>query len=109
MMEIKTNNCPRGLVSVQDMPEKDRADFDYIDENAQFTARVFRYRGAWYDVNEFVRIVKRSAGNMGFCHGVDDDSPLLQWNGIQTDTHFSGVVVRYVDGFERVIMGSVYA
>lgn len=108
-MQIITNNQPRELVCLADLPDRDRADFDYIDGDDQFTDRMVRYKGAWYDLSEFVRIVKRSREHIGWGHGVDDDSPLLAWDGIATDSYFSATVCRYAADGERVIMGRVYS
>lgn len=109
-MNITTNNQSRELVSLADIPVSAQSHFDYIEGDDQFTERLFQYRGAWYDTHEFVRIVKRSdVRTLGFGHTCDDDSPLLAWHGIQTNTYFSGVVVRYVDAGERIIVGRIYA
>jgi hypothetical protein len=66
--------------------------------------RFFRYRGDIYDTNEFVRIVPCSQ-SFGYCHGAEPDSPLLKWDGIQTDSFFSGIVIRYCEGYESVVVG----
>lgn len=108
-MKITTNNHPRDLIALADMPEAARADFDYIEGEDQFSPRMFKYRGAWFDACEFTRIAKRS-GRDWMAHTVDDDSPLLAWDGIQTDTYFSGVVLRYVGpDNEAVAIGRVYS
>lgn len=109
-MKIITNNKPRELLHGWDLTEAERKELDYIapydDENAwcNETNRFFRYRGEVYDTNQFIRIVPMSEG-AGFCHGVEDDSPLLKWDGIQTDSYFSGVVVRYAEDFESIVVG----
>lgn len=109
-MNVITNNQSRKLVSLADIPASVQSDFDYIEDDDQFYPRLFRYRGAWYDCHEFARIVKRSNKcGPGFGYTCDDDSPLLAWHGIRTDTYFSGVVVRCVDAGERVIVGRIYA
>ena len=91
------------------MTDKERSELDYLAaESAQDDGRFFRYKGAVYDLGEFVRIEKRSNLCGGFTHTVDDGSPLLAWHGIQTDSYFSGVLVRYTDNtHEAVIVGRV--
>jgi hypothetical protein len=113
-MKIKTNNVPRDLVTFHEVPLKYRPDFDYIDESEHCDVRFFQYRGTWYDVTEFVRIVERAKFNGGFAHPVDSDSPLMKWHGVQTDSFFSGVVVRYpvnergdIADCDRVVVGLV--
>lgn len=103
---IRTNNRPRDLLSGYELTEAERKELDYIEDIDETFNRFFRYQGQVYDTYEFVRIVPRSKV-VGFEHGVDEDSPLLKWAGIQTDSYFSGVVVRYVENFERVVVGVV--
>ena len=35
----------------------------------------------------------------------DHAGELSKWDGIQTDSFFSGIVIRYCDDFERVVVG----
>ena len=103
-MKIKTNNHNRELQSFQALPESEHAMFDYIKDDERYSNRLFNYLGEWYDVGEFVRIVSQSKA-VGFQHGTDDPA-LLQWDGIQTDSYYTAVVVRYIDD-EYVIAGSL--
>ena len=109
-MTIKTNNVPRELLSGWELTQEERLELDYIadeDDNESWgneVNRFFRYNGDIYDTNEFVRIVPRSQC-VGFEHGVEPDSPLLKWDGIQTDSFFSGIVIRYCEGYESVVVG----
>jgi hypothetical protein len=102
-MNITTNNTPRALRIFDELPEEVRSDFDYIDVDAHHVARFFQYRGDWYDTHEFVRITLRARWRGGFDHPADPDSPLLHWQGIQTDTHSTGTLVRLTG--DRVIVG----
>src|SRR5690606_15213267 len=103
---IITNNQPRDLISWYDLTEKEQADFDYV-EDGQFSG--FRYKGQVYDLGEFVRILSRSQQNNGyynsFAHTCDDGDVMLQWSGVQSETYFSGVLVKYTSDFESVIVG----
>lgn len=56
-------------------------------------ARFFNYKNAWFDTCEFMRT----------------PSALNAWDGYQSDTFFSGTLVRYVDDFERVIVGRYFS
>lgn len=111
MLTITTNRQFRPLLSGWELTAKERSELDYIAEPnnleiwGQEVNRFFRYRGKVYDVNEFVRIVKRSDFRGGFLHCADDDSPLLDWDGIQTDSFFSGIVIKYDRDCESVIVG----
>jgi hypothetical protein len=93
-VNIRTNHHPRDLVSWWDLPESVRSDFDYIDGESRFSPRLFCYRGEWYDSNQFFELPDHP------------DWRGLRWNGYQSDSYFSGTLVRYCDDFERVIVGS---
>ena len=125
-MTITTNNHSRDLLAWYDLPTEARADFDYLREDMgeladdwsddAYAPRFFRYRGAWYDVQDFVLIesdINPSGMRAPFAHVVERGSELAQWDGIATDSYFSATVVRYArdewgDGLdpESVIVGT---
>lgn len=93
-MEIITNHRPRLIVDGYQLTEKEKRDFDYM-EDIDGGAFV-RYRGRLYDVGEFTRAPAALR--------------LLGWEGIATDSFFSGVLIRFVSGdSDRVIMASCYS
>lgn len=107
---IKTNNQARDVLYAWQLTDKERADFDYIEDinSPDCCTSFFRYKGQVYDLGEFVRLVERSK-QVGFEHGCDADSPLLKWHGICTESYFSGILVRYADEYcEAVIVGRYY-
>ena len=105
-LTIRTNNVPRDLLSGFDLTDKERAEFDYIEDMDDAIDRFFRYRGNVYDSHEFVRIELASKRTNPYCLGVwEEDSPLLNWDGYQSDSMFSGIVVRYCENYERVVVG----
>lgn len=97
-MKIATNNIPRNVIYGFDLTEKQREEFDYLDdvESGQF----FAYKGQIYDLGEFMHV----DANREPCL-----SPLSGWSGYASESFFSGMVVKYVDDFERVIVGTYYA
>ena len=103
-MKITTNNHPRDLVSVRDLDREDQAWFNYIAGDEEWNPRLFSYKGSWYDSHEFVRIVPFSTSDNSFCHRSDDDE-MLKWSGIQTQSAFDAVVIRYTDDHEGVVAG----
>jgi len=106
-MTIQTNHHSRPLASLVECPA--RQDFDYITEEDSYAPRLFKYRGQWYDVGEFVRIVPMSSPSpYGFEHRVANDSPLLRWHGIQTDSFFSAILIRLVDDGDSVVPAFYY-
>ena len=107
-MQIKTNNQARPVLYSYELTEKERQEFDYIEDidNSDCCASFVRYKGHVYDLGEFVRLVERSK-QVGFEHGCEHGSPLLKWHGIMTESYFSGLLVRYADEYcETVIVGS---
>ena len=109
-LTIKTNNVPRDLLSGYELTDKERQELDYIAKIGDIEAwsncvnQFFRYRGEIYDLHEFVRIVPYGTCDNSFCHR-SDNPKLLAWDGIQTDSFFSGIVVRYCDDYESVVVG----
>ena len=101
-MRIITNNVPRDIIYAYELTDAERAEFDYldwaaIDVGGAMTAFI-RYRGQLYDLGEFQTT-----------SGLPEFSPLRQWDGLLADSYFSGIVVRYCDGFERVVCGTFLA
>ena len=93
-LTILTDNKPRELVALCDLSDKEREDFDYIEGEAAHCPRLVRFRGNWYDVNEYQR-----------CNG----KALNEWDGNASDSYFSGTLVKYADkSCETVIMGRYY-
>lgn len=97
-LTIRTNNKPRLIIDDYQLTEKERLDFDYpdwqaIDRGEDF-ACFFRYKGQMYDLGEFTRVAA--------------DSPLSGWEGGSADSFFSGVVVRYTEDGEHVIVGQYF-
>ena len=92
---IKSNHHERELRCMFDLPEKARVDFTYVQGDDQYSLRLFQYKGEWYDVNEFMitRDVPAFAG----------------WHGYQSDSFFSGVLIRYTDDFEAVAVGRYWS
>lgn len=96
-VKIYTNNRPRDLIAFCDLTKKEQAEFDYIEGEDQYSPRLVRYRGWVYDVNEFTSVP--AALNPPMFGG------LKAWQGYQSDSYFSGIVIRYTNDFESVIVG----
>lgn len=94
-MEITTNNVPRDVIEAHELTLKERIEFDYIDwnkvEKGEENASFFRYKGELHDLGEFM-----SASNI---------VGLQNWDGYRSDAFYFGLVVKYVEDFERVIVG----
>lgn len=97
---IRTNNVPRPVIYGYELTDKERAEFDYIDwlgdDSEGATRQFFRYKGALYDLGDCMRVEPMNS----LCTG---------WHGYYGESYFSAVVVRYVDDWERVIVGQAFA
>lgn len=100
-LKIITNHVPRDVLYAWDLTGAEQSEFDYIDwglvENGESNPEFFRYKGEVYDLGEFLTTSELSRGA-----GHHD---LADWDGYQSDSFFSGIVVKYVDDYERVIVG----
>ncbi len=96
-LRIITNNVPRDVLEAYELPVAARAEFDYLDwpaiEAGEDSASFFRYRGEFYDLSEFSRWDNPASPTR------------LGWDGFRSDSFFSGLVVRFCDDFERVVVG----
>jgi hypothetical protein len=99
---VKTNNVPRDVVYSWELSADERREFDYLDwdklEAGEDSREFFRYRGEVYDLGEFSTTQMLPAFN-----------PLREWDGYLSDSFFSGVLVRYCENFERVVVATFYA
>ena len=99
-LTIKTNNVPRDYSYGMEFSGKERKEmlkqFDYLNEE-EFNQQSFvNYKGYWYDLGEFMRVG-------------DSELEKLKWEGYSSDSFFSGVVVRYVEDDEQVVMGTYFS
>lgn len=93
MITIKTNNVPRDIIYGYELTDKERAEFDYIEDTNEFMGHSFiRYKGYVYDLSEFIT--------------VPEDMVPGQWDGYRSDTFFSGIVIRLVNDNEQVVCGT---
>lgn len=89
---IFTNRKPRKLIPLGDLPEKARADFDYMNENDSYAYRFVQYKGVWYDVYDTMRL--RKGNPFGDA-----------WDSYHGDSFFSGVLFKLVGDDDEVICG----
>ena len=95
-MQIITNKIPRPMCTFLELPAKVQADFDYVEEDGQYSARFVQYKGWWYDVYD-TQSIHRSLGFDQF----------KGWDGIASDSYFSGVLFKFADD-DSVIVGRYY-
>ena len=99
-MQIITNNIPRAIIYGFELTEKERAEFDYYESDELDSATFFRYKRNVYDLGEFSRVP--DCANQAT---EDEFIEFRKWDGYQSDSFFSGIVVKYVDSLEGVIVG----
>lgn len=100
MLKITTNNQPRVPFALHDLPLKVQQEFDYIDKD-DYSERFVKYRGVWYDVFDTMA-VRTSRGG----------SPMTEfdgWDSFLSETFFSGVLFKWIDDGDSVIVGSYYS
>ena len=99
---IHTNNVPRPILDGYELTEAERSDFDYLNwtaiEEGTDSASFIRYKGRVYDLGEF----QTTSGMPAF-------SPLTKWHGYLSDSFFSGVLVRYTEDHEYVVVATFVA
>ena len=96
---IRTNNQPRPILWACDLTEKEKTEFDYLNLE-EGDGSFFRYKGQVYDLGEFVRVEANAC---------EHNAPFQAWHGVQSDSYFSGVLVRYTDECESVIVGQYFS
>ena len=105
---IKTNNKPRKLLCWAELTAKEQGEMDYFGESvlkgddSDAEIRFARYKGWVYDVYDMMS-VRRECLPAG--------SVLAGWDAYQSDTFFSGVLVRWVHGAddESVVMATFFS
>lgn len=102
-LQITTNNRERELVAFHDLPAKVAArDYDYVTGEDRHSPRFVKYRGEWYDTGDML-----STRELQHCDGTADLA--RTWHAYQSDTYFSGIVVRYCNPYDDcVIIGRYY-
>ena len=99
---IISNQVPRDIVDSWELTASERTDFEYLDwdklEAGEDSASFFRYKGEVYDLGDFPAVDRRPGMDRFF----------QAWDGILSDTFFSGILVRYCDDLESVVVGRFY-
>lgn len=101
---VLTNGQARPLKSYAELPEAEQSDFDYLDVADQHTTRFVAYRGSWYDVHD-AQLICTPDQYAAFGFNVSETHPLAAWDGINTDSHWTGVVFRYLTESEALMRG----
>ena len=108
-MKIITNWQPRDMVSLHELPAKERLYFDYVEDDDWYTPRFVQYRNGWYDVFDTQRIEPDTGQrhHMGWAMRVHPGSPLCHFDAIESDSYFSGVLFRLEED-DRVVVARYF-
>jgi hypothetical protein len=93
-MNISTDNRPRALLAVEELPLAARRDFDYITADELDVPRLVKFRGNYYDVHE--TMVTHLEG----------------WDSAESESAFSAVLFRLTEtrfGDPAVVVGYAYS
>lgn len=105
-VKVTTSHRARDLLSMDELPEKVRKDFDYVEKD-DYSCRFVQYKGAWYDVYDSMNVQSLGrrvwAAEFGL-QSLGAPDPFHGWDGYVPETFFSGVLFKLVDD-ERVIVG----
>lgn len=104
MTTIRTNNHKRPVLNRWELTAKESAEFDYLDDDE---GSFFRFKGAVYDLGEFSRITAPGSARL---HPMECQSPDFQgWQGYLSESYFFGVLIKYADDYESVIVGQYFS
>ena len=99
-LEIKTNNQERELLSLHELPlgrqSQIRDDFDWLSAD-EFDYGFFTYKGRVHHISQYLAF------------GQIQESEFSGWHGYESDTYFSGTVIRVSDDGETVVVGTYSA
>jgi hypothetical protein len=97
-LEVITNNIPREILNAWDLTEKERSEFDHLNFDGQDDfAQFFRYKENVYHLQDIPSI------------DINAPKEFAGWNGLLSETFFSGILVRWANDFESVIVGRYYS
>lgn len=89
-MKVHTNNVPREVIHECELTEDEQKEFDYLDWEAmkrgEDSRDFFRYKGELYDLNEFQTTSSPWANR---------PAEFDNWDGCQSDSFFSGLLIRW--------------
>ena len=99
-MQIRTNHQSRPVLYGFELTDTEKQNFDYLENLDDST--FFRFKGQVYNLGEFVRIKPPIAPHT-------QREGFENWHGYASDSYFSGILVKYVDNYERVIVAQYFS
>ena len=95
-MKVITNYNWREFRYGNEVPESVHADYEHLEESEHYDMWIW-YRSRWYHISDFL------AWNTPWTGPKPAD--LAYWDGMVTDTFFSGVVIKVSEDCEKYQIG----
>lgn len=95
---IKTDHKWKAVLSGFELPKKWRKEFSYLTNDQYSDVRFAYYNKYYYDVQEFM-VLQGHAGQPKEFKG---------WDGYQSDSYFSGIVIKISSDGEKYKIGRYY-
>lgn len=89
-MLIKSNHQYRNLLSWFELSEQEQSEFEGVSNISQYD--FVRYKGNIYIVSDFMRTPET----------------LSDWDGVQSDSYFSGVLIKFDTDFGDTVKMATY-
>ena len=101
-MNITTNNKMRPILYWHDLTAVEQNEFDWVTGDIQNSVRFVRYKGDVYPLEEFMPLRTKSTD---LANGLDREPELANWQCSRSDSYFSGLLIRYDEDGENVVVG----
>ena len=98
-MKVISNYHWNNLVYGYELTDKEKSEFDYISDEDIDSHNFIRYRGNVIDPSEFMATPNNEPARQEL-------NELSTWHGYQSDSFFSGLVIRYSSDFEQYQIGT---
>ena len=95
-LTITSNNHDRLFLYGHELPEDVKSDYDYLEDID--SENFIKYRGVYYSLSDFMRID----------HG-NQDPDLAYWDGVRSDSFFSGVLIKLSDCGDSYQIATYYS
>jgi len=91
-IEIKTNHHYRPLITWDDLSKIEKEEFDYLKtDDDRYSSVFFRYKSNVYDISQF------------------SDWKDTYWHAYQSETYFSGILIKYSEFRDKLKVATYYS
>ena len=101
-LTIKTNNQERELFHYCDFTSSEqqqlREDYDWMEDDIETNYGFFHYKGSVYHLQDFTSL-----------HGDNKCEDFEGWDGVVSDSCFSGVLIKLGQNNDSVVIGRYYS